>query len=72
MVVTSEKDLHGDLDPSARRMALEGMEARELYLARIELNLAALAEQIALLRTTLEERKKCCAGSLPASPTEPS
>ena len=63
MGVMSEKDLHSDLDATTRRMALEGMEARELYLVQIERNLAALAEQIVLLQTTLDERKSCCAGS---------
>jgi hypothetical protein len=62
--------LHSDLDAATRRMALEGMEARELYLVRIERNLAALAEQIVLLQTTLDERKRCCPGSLHALPIE--
>jgi hypothetical protein len=60
MGVMSEKDLHSDLDATTRRMALE---ARELYLVQIERNLAALAEQIVLLQTTLDERKSCWAGS---------
>jgi hypothetical protein len=39
-------------------MALEGTEALGLYLAQIEQNLAALAEQMALLQTACAEREE--------------
>ena len=58
IVVTSEKDLRSKLDPATRPMVLEGTETQELYLAQIERNLEALAEQIGLLQAALEERKE--------------
>ena len=54
--MTSEKELRRELDPSTRRMSLEGMEALELHLAQIKSNLETLAEQITLLRAALAER----------------
>jgi hypothetical protein len=56
--VTSEQDRRRKLDPTGRRMSLEGSEALELYLARIEHNLASLAEQMALLQTACTEREE--------------
>jgi hypothetical protein len=44
--------------PAARPMRLEGVEALQLYLIEIEQNLALLAQQIALLQSTLAERRR--------------
>ena len=44
--------------PAARPMRLEGVEALQLYLVEIEQNLALLAQQIALLKSTLAERRR--------------
>jgi hypothetical protein len=56
--VTSEKDRRRKLDPTGRRMSLEGAEALEMYLNQIEHNLATLAEQMALLQTACAEREE--------------
>jgi hypothetical protein len=56
--VTSEQDWRRKIDPAGRRMSLEGTEALELYLAQIEQNLAALAEQMAILQTACAEREE--------------
>jgi hypothetical protein len=56
IAVTSEKELYGQSDPTARRMSLEGLEALELYGAQMEQNLVALAQQAALLQAALAER----------------
>jgi hypothetical protein len=56
IAVTSEKELPRQPDPAARRMSLEGLEALELYGAQMEQNLAALAQQAALLQAALAQR----------------
>jgi hypothetical protein len=54
--VTSEKELTRQSESITRPMSLEGMEAVELYVAQMELNLDELAEQAALLRKAIAER----------------
>ena len=42
----------------ARPMRLEGVDALELYLVKIERNLSLLAEQIVMLQAALAERRR--------------
>jgi hypothetical protein len=54
--LTSEKELTRQFEPITRPMSIEGMEAVELYVAQMELNLDELAEQAALLRKAVADR----------------
>jgi hypothetical protein len=56
--VTSEKELTPQFEPITRPMSLEGMEAVELYVAQMELNLDELAVQAALLCKAVAERSE--------------
>jgi chemotaxis methyl-accepting protein methylase len=56
IAVTSENEFLRQLDPTSRRMSLEGLEALELYGAQMEHNLDVLAQQAALLQAALVER----------------
>lgn len=54
--MTSEKELPRQFEPITRPMSIEGMEAVELYVAQMELNLDELAVQAALLHKAVAER----------------
>ncbi len=54
--MTSENEFLRQLDPTSRRMSLEGLEALELYEAQMDHNLEGLAQQAALLQAALAER----------------
>jgi hypothetical protein len=56
IAVTSENEFLRQLDPTSRRMSLEGLEALELYGAQMEHNLEGLARQAALLQAALADR----------------
>jgi len=56
--VTSENEFLRQLDPTSRRMSLEGLEALELYEAQMEHNLRALARHAALLQAAIAERSE--------------
>jgi hypothetical protein len=56
IAVTSENEFLRQLDPTSRRMSLEGLEAVELYGAQMEHNLEVLAQQATLLQAALAER----------------
>jgi hypothetical protein len=56
IAVTSENEFLRQLDPTSRRMSIQGFEALELYGAQMEHNLQALAQHAALLQAAIAER----------------